>query len=93
MYSCNDINEKVEKFNEIMLNIFDKYAPLKSFTPKNHDSPWMNEDILTLMNRRDRAQRRAAKSKHPDHIQAFRQLRNQCKQEIRNAKIRYTYGL
>ncbi|KAJ1529557.1 hypothetical protein ONE63_006329 [Megalurothrips usitatus] len=93
VYHLESINEKVNRFNEIMLEIFDKHAPFKTFTPKNKDSPWMNKDILTLMDTRDGAQKLAAKSKLPEHREAFKKLRNQCKQEIRNAKLRYSYGL
>jgi len=89
VYRLKNIDEKVDRFNKTILHIFDKHAPLKSFTPKKQGSPWINDEILTLMNKRDKAKKLAAKSRLAEHREVFRKLRNKCKQVMRNAKIRY----
>lgn len=93
VFCINNINGKVECFNKLLLQVFDKHAPMKSFKLKGNDCPWMNGEVLDLMNRRDAAKKLSAKTKLPEHVASFRKLRNKCKQEIRNAKLRYSYQL
>ncbi|KAI5750787.1 hypothetical protein M8J77_001271 [Diaphorina citri] len=53
----------------------------------------MTTDIKRLLNRRDRARRRFARTGSAQHFEAFRYARNKAKQAIRTAKLRHTHEL
>ena len=89
LYECDTIDNKVECFNRLLIDLYDKHAPVKSFKSKYNDKPWMNGQIVVLMQMRDDARKIFAKSKTQDNYENFRQLRNKCNQHIRNAKLRY----
>lgn len=93
VYDCSDIDSKVEKFNDIFLELIDKHAPVKTFSAKNNASPWMNNEIRRLIDLRDKSRDKFLKSKATQDFGVYKSLRNKTKQEIRNAKIRYYHEI
>jgi hypothetical protein len=93
LFACKEIDGKVDIFNDTLLKLFDKHAPLKSVKVKHKYNPWIDDDIIILTQKRDAAWKKYAKSKLPADREIFRALRNKCKQEIRNAKLRYCHSV
>lgn len=91
VYDCDNVDGKVEIFNNTVLNLFDNIVPIKSVKVKYKYNPWINEGISVLIHQRDRARKKYARTKAQTDYEAFKQLRNKCKQEMRNAKLRYCH--
>jgi hypothetical protein len=81
--SHNCPNDALSVFIEIFNNIVDRHAPLKSKRVRNSiKSPWLTDDIITKMRRRDKIDKRVK----PEE---YRQIRNEIKGDIRRAKEQY----
>jgi len=93
VFDCNSIDDKVDCFNSLLLDLIGKHAPIKSFKSKYNDKPWMSGEIVTLMKKRDKARETFAKNKNQENYDTFRLLRNKCNQQIRNAKLCYFKGV
>ncbi|KAK3921950.1 RNA-directed DNA polymerase from mobile element jockey [Frankliniella fusca] len=93
VYNCDGIDSKIATFNEYILLLLNRHAPIKSFSAKNHGSPWMNADIRKMIDLRDRARQKSIKSKTAVDFATYKSLRNKAKQQIRNAKIKYYHSI
>ncbi|KAI5747281.1 hypothetical protein M8J77_013016 [Diaphorina citri] len=93
IYSLENIDDKLSCFNDLVLTLFNKHAPFRTFKASRPPAPWMTTDIKRLLNRRDRARRRFARTGSAQHFEAFRYARNKAKQAIRTAKLRHTHEL
>ena len=93
VYKQLTLNSKVEAFNSIVTDLFDKHAPWKSRRVTRPAAPWLSSDIKKLMHDRDTAYRRLRKNKSIENERYYKKLRNSVKQKIRNAKIRYYYNI
>ena len=51
-----------------------------------NNNPWLNDEILECIHEKNRAWKRAKRSKDPDDIATAKRLRNDCKATIRRAK-------
>ncbi|XP_052128640.1 uncharacterized protein LOC127750591 [Frankliniella occidentalis] len=89
----NNINDKVAYFNEVLTTLFDKHAPLKTFTNKTQPKPWFNTDIDAMIRSRDIAYRHYQRNKCPADLTKYKTLRNKTKTLIRNAKMRHAHSL
>lgn len=88
LYSMSDTDMALDCFNNIMVEIFENFVPLRAPIPKSH-APWFNNDILNAMIARDVAYRQWICSRSmPDH-QQFKKLRNKVTQLINKAKSNY----
>jgi len=89
----NDVNDKVAYFNETLIALFDKHAPIKTFTRKSQPKPWFNVEINATIKSRDIALRRYRRSKCAHDLTNYKIFRNRAKTLIRNAKVRHAYSL
>ncbi|MDW0176719.1 MAG: reverse transcriptase family protein, partial [Nitrososphaeraceae archaeon] len=83
------VDEKVHVFNEYVIKLYDKHAPLTRTRIKRKAAPWLNDIIRNLMAMRDRAKARYKANPVLEHWETFRVLRNRCTQMCRNAKKHY----
>ena len=51
LFNCSDVNEKLEKFHETVLSIYESSFPLKTRKITSQNQPWFN-DFLTKLRRR-----------------------------------------
>jgi hypothetical protein len=94
IHALESVNDMVETLNDTILKLYDKHAPIVTRRiNKKHSVPWISDVILELMARRDAVHRRAKRSGDPGLMAQYRRLRNQVKQQLRNSRIRYIYGL
>ena len=88
----NDINDKVEFFSTAINQLYDRHAPLRTFTPKAHSFPWLNPDIRSLIKKRNKAWRTFRRTRRSaDHI-VYKSLRKQVKTATRNARSAYYHS-
>ena len=62
MYSLNDVNQATNVFNNLLETTFNKHAPLINKRVKGRSCPWLNHEIKTKMNERDKVLRKYRKS-------------------------------
>lgn len=69
--------------------LLEKHSPVKTIKVKNDEPPWMSNEIRLMLNKRDKARVKSLKTKDPYDCKLFKELRNQTKQQCRNARVKY----
>ena len=88
--NCTEVNTAWPKFKDIFINVLDEIAPIKQIRIKTRTEPWMNGEILNLINERDKALTIANKNKRNKALRNhFNFLRNKVQREVRKAKSNY----
>ena len=72
-------------YNKIV-SCLDNTFPIKGRKKRVNNNPWLNDEILECIHEKNRAWKRAKRSKDPDDIATAKRLRNDCKATIRRAK-------
>lgn len=93
IFELRSVDDKVNLLNSLILEAYDKHAPLVSRRVTHPPAPWLDDNIRNLMRRRDCAYRKYRQLKTPHAFEKFRILRNKTKQCVRNAKFRFTNSL
>ncbi|CAB4022194.1 Hypothetical predicted protein, partial [Paramuricea clavata] len=87
MVSCfDDLNDQVEAFNCLFLDVLDKHAPIKRIKIKSRPNPFITPEIRQLMKTRDKWHKTAIKTNDKMHWNAYRSFRQEVKREIRFAE-------
>lgn len=93
LYGMNDVNIAWSYFKTTLTALFNKHAPIIGKTVKGQFCPWLNNGIYKLMNERDKALRKARKSKKPSDWKAYCKVRNLCTRKIRESKSQFSKNL
>lgn len=88
-----DIDEKVNKFTDLVTELYDKHAPLKRIRVTKRPSPWLTEELRRQMENRDAAHRQFKKYRTAESFEEYRKLRNKTSQSVRNAKLKHTHSM
>ena len=88
IYNQTNINDKISTLNNIINQLSDIHIPYVTFKPKKPPSPWLTDDIISLMKKRDRAKSLFNKTKLTLHWEKYKLLRNKVKKAVRNSKIK-----
>ena len=67
-------------------NIADNMCPVKSFKVKKYRDPWISPEILEIIRDKDRALKRAKRTKLDEDWKEAKRLRNNCLGRIRKAR-------
>jgi hypothetical protein len=87
IYAIDDPDEKLEVFNKLIAECIEHHAPLKRTNITRPPAPWLHDDnIRDLQNQRDSLRREAHTFNTTAVWQAFRDVRNQLKIKIKEAK-------
>ena len=81
-----DINEKVTYFNNLLLTLFDKHAPLRTIRCSKPKAPWLTDNVRSMIKLRDIALLRFKQTKIPEHYSYYKNLRNLTNNAIKNEK-------
>ncbi len=76
-------------FNDILMRIADNHAPIKKFTVKNVNTPWLDAELKENLKERDQAKSTAGSSNLKSDWQVYRKLRNFVSEM--NKKIKKTH--
>ncbi|KAJ1520450.1 hypothetical protein ONE63_003578 [Megalurothrips usitatus] len=93
MFYLTTIDEKLEVFNNLMHNLYDKHAPLRAHQPKRRDKPWVTTEIKNLIRLRGAAYTRHHRSKLASDHAEFKRLRNLVNRLRRDARVQYAHSL
>ena len=69
--------------------LMDQTCPLKRFKVKVTNKPWITHELIEQIKDKDRALRKAKKSKSQDDWVRARRMRNSCHKAVRNAKANF----
>lgn len=89
IYKESDVNKMVNIFNELIILLFNKHAPLKPFRCKNKHYPWITDVIKIMMEKRNAARKRALASKKETHFEYYKSLRNYTNASIHRERTAY----
>ena len=86
LYSCNNPDEAVEIFTRKLTLILDEMAPIKKYQVCPKYAPWLSEGTKELINERNLAHKRAAKSGKDEDWKEFKRLRNRINNILKKEK-------
>ena len=86
------IQEQWDNFELTLKKEIDEFIPSKPCKPTNH-KPWINRDILTIVNQRNRANKHSRKSKTEPNKQKYITLKKQCQSRTCQAHKDYTENI
>ncbi|XP_039288347.1 uncharacterized protein LOC120352337 [Nilaparvata lugens] len=75
----DDIDDKVNAFNSMVLSIFDQHAPERDFKVQRRPCPWFNREISLLRRERDKARRDHSRTGCSVDFVRYKTLRNQLR--------------
>ena len=87
--SVQDTNIAYDVMVSRYTKILDKFAPMRRKRVRQKSAPWMNTDIKSLMQERDKSKKKALKSKDPSDWNNYKHLKNQVTSLIRKSKRKY----
>ena len=82
----NNVNYSWDLFIDRIKSLIDLTCPLKRFKVKVTNKPWITHELIEQIKDKDRALRKAKKSKKSEDWVRARRLRNDCLKTVRNAK-------
>lgn len=88
-YRSMDSNFLLDFFNSLMMNLHEKYVPLKSKSNRMKANPWFNSEICRAMIDRDMTYKEWKRNKNVHVYETFKQLRNRVNMLVRKAKQNY----
>jgi len=82
----------IDSFNNEILSVLDRHAPLKSKLIKGTQKPWLNPQILDQAKLRDNQKKTFEKTKDQEEFKKFQSLRNEVNVSVTRAKTNYTHN-
>ena len=87
--NCETIDQALAKWEELLLEVVNKYMPVKTKRVRKKQSPWLNETIFKLIKERDKMKERAKMKKSQVYWKEYKRLKNKVTLEIRKNKKKY----
>ena len=84
----NSVEENWHKISKTIHEAMDKYIPHKQSKAKRH-LPWVSPPVKRLMNKRDRAHKKARRTGKPKDLIAYKRLRNATVKRVLETHNRY----
>ncbi|CAB4043286.1 Hypothetical predicted protein, partial [Paramuricea clavata] len=88
-YRINDVNEKIDHFNQLFINTLDKHAPIKHIRIKGRLNQFINKELKCTMRLKDKKLRIFCLSRKAEDWHVYRQLRNSIKTSLRAAQSNF----
>ena len=86
----DDVNEAWEKFSTMFTQVLDDIAPEKEIRIKGRTEPWIDAEIIELMQERDRALFNANRNKSDSELRKrYNRLRNKVIKQTRKTKSKH----
>ena len=92
-YNANTVSESLKVFNQILLGIFNRYAPYHIKRTNTNICPWLTLEVKNEMDYRDVLQKKFRKSKTTDNYEKYKRQRNKVNNLIKSAKQNYNKNL
>lgn len=85
----SDIDQKVNLFNNIILELYDRHAPVRLVKVKREPAPWITSEIQDAMARKDRAKRKYERRPTTDNLSHYKIARNRCNHLCQTARRKH----
>ena len=85
-WSFTDPNDCWQFLLDHITRCLDNMCPIKNRRNRINNNPWLSEEILESIHEKNRAWKKAKRTRDPDDIVLAKRLRNHCKTIIRRAK-------
>ena len=89
LFESNDVEVVNSIFEEKILKILKKLAPLKKFQKRKQSRNWVSEKMKEEMRLRDQLRQKAKASNRQDDWQMYRKCRNKCVKGLRDCKKQF----
>ena len=76
IYRINDVNEKIDFFNQLFTNTLDKHAPIKRIRIRGRTNKFINNELKSVMKLRDKSLKVFRLSRKDEDWNVYKQLRN-----------------
>ena len=87
--ACRDY----DRFQDILQEVLDEYAPIKSKTIRANNSPFMTKELRKMIMNRSRCKNRFFKNRSVENWESYRRLRNECVKLTKKVKREYFENL
>lgn len=89
LYQYNSVEDKLRVLNNIVLENFDKYAPMKKMRISKPEAPWLTQNLRFMMSLRDKAAAKYKKTQLTSHYHYYKDLRNLVNRTVNLEKKAY----
>lgn len=90
--NATTIDEKLSIFNSLLIELYDKHAPLRPIKLKHRPAPWITEDIRALMKKRNAAKSKYKLKPNDLNLNMYKRLRNKCNRVCRDAQRQFVHA-
>ena len=88
----HDVNQRLDNFNQKFLSVLDMHAPIKTVKIKRRLCPFVGQEIVQLMKKRDALHKLARQTRQALDWDRYRSSRNQIKGKLREAKRKFVHN-
>ena len=82
-------NEMWDFWEHLLTSVTDKHAPFRTKRVKNKRSPWITNELLREIHKRDFLKKKAASTNDPSIWKQFKDARNKANNSVKKAKRKY----
>lgn len=88
----HDVNQSLYNFNQKFLSVLDMHAPIKTVKIKRRLYPFVGQEIVQLMKKRDALHKLARQTWQALNWDRYRSSRNQIKGKLREAERKFVHN-
>lgn len=85
----NDIDNKIDLFNDYVISLFDKHAPIRFVRVTKPKAPWLTPNLKLIMKERDKALQKYKRTNSNTDWLHYKNLRNYTLSIVRREKKNY----
>ena len=93
VFSSLNVNYAWHHMKSILKGIFERHAPTIMKKVRGKPAPWLNNDVKSLMNARDKLLRKSRRTKANSESSQYKSKRNEVNAAVRKAKSTYYKNL
>ena len=85
----NNPDEMWDLWKHLLVSVIDKHAPLRTKRVKSKRYPWITNELLREIHKRDSLKKKAASTNDRSIWKQFKDARNKANNAVKNAKHKY----
>ncbi|CAB4006335.1 Hypothetical predicted protein [Paramuricea clavata] len=85
------VNQRLDNFNQKFLSVLDMHAPIKTVKIKRRLCPFVDQEIVQLMKKRNALHKLARQTLQALDWDRYRSCRNQIKRKLRESERKFVY--
>ncbi|KAL0851590.1 hypothetical protein ABMA28_007372 [Loxostege sticticalis] len=87
-----NVDDKVALFNSLLLNLYDKHAPIRPVKIKHVPAPWLTDELKSLRNKKHSAKTKFKMDPSDKNREKYKLIRNRCNTLCRDAQRRHIHN-